>query len=192
MSMHPTNAYNMAHWKPLPEHSLNIFQIEWKSKTLCRLYFNGDVTNTLFMRTFKESRRNMYETLGAMERRVDNVVFRSLFAESIFAARKMVSGGRIAVNGKPVRLPDTRLQDGDMLQVLPRFWHEVYRVHDNPWSRIWAFNPAYLEVSYSAMATVFLRTPKIEEIPSPYPIQVIDNMAAYYSKKGIRHPKGGR
>ena len=113
-------------------------------------------------------------------------MFRSLFAESIFRARKMVSEGRIMVNGRMVDKPDHRMKDGDMLQVRPKYWHEVYPVVDNPWARFWGFVPEYLEVSYTALATMFIRKPSVHEIPHPFPSRMISNMAAYYSKKGTK------
>jgi small subunit ribosomal protein S4 len=183
MSWNPINCYNIVKRKPLNEQNLNIFQSEWKSKTLCRLYFNGDVTDTVFKRTYNESGRDIFETLCNMERRLDNVVFRSHFTHSIFNARKMVSEGRILVNGRKVTWPDYRLKNGDLLQVDPKYWKEIYAVAQNPFQRIWSFLPSYLEVSYPTLSTIMLRSPKFNEIPSPYPKFMIENMGAFYSKR---------
>lgn len=184
MSWNPINCYNMLKRRPLSEHNLNIFQCEWKSKTLCRLYFNGDVTDNIFKRTFNENKRDIFETICSMERRVDNVAFRSHFSHSIFNARKMVSEGRILVNGRKVTWPDYRLKNGDMLQVNPKYWDEVIPLAKNPFQRIWSFVPSYLEVSYPTLSAVMIKAPKFSEIPSPYPRFMVENMGAFYSKHG--------
>lgn len=174
------------------EHQMNRFQIEWKSRTLARLYFNGDVALRTFMRTYESCKRNIFDTFGAMERRLDNCLFRSMFAESVFAARKLVSSGHITVNGRTIRLPGFQLADRDVLQVKPEHADlQRERVQKAwPWTRLWAFIPAYLEVSHYSMSTVFLRKPEWFEMPSPYPIDVIRNTGAFFSQRGHRvHPE---
>lgn len=184
MSWNPRNCFNVLERRPINERHLNIFQLEWKSKALCRLYFNGDVSERMFKQVYNRSNRNMIATLGNMERRADSVVFRSMFASSIFAARKMVSAGQILVNGERIRRPGLQLGDGDVLQVAPQLAPRVYRNVNHPMIRMWAFLPSYLEVNLPTLSTVFLRQPSFAELPSPYPRPMIDNCAAYYSKRG--------
>ena len=99
----------------------------------------------------------MVETLGNMERRIDNALFRCMFASSIFQARKMISNGQVLVNGELTRKPSHTLQDGDMLQILPAIAPRVYRLTNHPMIRLWAFVPQYLEVNYSTLSAIFLR-----------------------------------
>lgn len=196
MSWHPYNCFNLATRKtplPLPLNNYNLFQTEWRCRTLCRLYFNGDVSTRTFIRTFECNGRNIFATVAAMERRVDNVLFRSLFASSIYAARKMVSDGKVTVNGKPCKLPDYRMQDGDILQVKPKWADQVFALVKNPWMRMWAHVPQYLEVSRAALATVFLQKPIFEQIPSAYPRWMVAAMGNFYCKRGHRkYPEHGK
>jgi len=184
MSWNPRNCFNIIERRPLNERHLNIFQLEWKSKALCRLYFNGDLSERSFKSMFNSSKRNMLETLGNMERRVDSALFRCMFASSIYQARKMVSSGHVLINGELTHKPSHSLQDGDMLQILPTVAPRVYRLTNHPMIRLWAFVPQYLEVNHSTLSGVFLRQPLLHEIPSPYPRQMVDNLAAFYSKRG--------
>jgi small subunit ribosomal protein S4 len=185
MSMHPANCYNMAHYKLLDEQNLNLYQINWKSRTLCRLYYNGDLQERSFRRVYERCNRNIYDTLTTMERRLENVVFRSLFSESIFSARKMVSDGAVLLNGKVNKNPSTEMQDGDILQISKERLSKVFELASNPWIKMWAFIPKYLEVSHMLPGAVFIRQPEITEIPSPYPLKTVSNMAAWYSKAGL-------
>lgn len=183
LSWNPRNCYNLSRFQPLNERNLNIFQIEWKSKTLCRLFFNGDVTNTTFKRTYEQFNRDMLQTLGQMEHRVDNVVFRSMFASSVFAARKLVSEGKVLVNGRRVTFPDQRLKVGDVLQIDPKHADKVRSLADHPFIRLWSFIPSYLEVSFSSLSSSLIRAPSFVEIPHPFPRRMVNSFAAFYSKR---------
>lgn len=184
MSWNSKNCFNIVQRRPLVERNLNLFQLEWKSKAPCRLYFNGDVSERSFKKIYNENRRDIYDTLAFMERRMENVLFRSMFSESVFAARKLVSSGQVLLNGSIVRNPSHSLQDGDIIQVSPDAYRRVHAASAHPMIRYWAFTPAYLEVSFTSMAAVFLRKPRFEEIPNPYPRFMIENMGSFYSKRG--------
>jgi len=61
------------------------------------------------------------ETLiQSLERRLDNAVFRSLFARTRAEARQMVSHGLIYVNGMRVDVPSYLVKPGDKISPLPK------------------------------------------------------------------------
>lgn len=184
MSWNPLNCFNITARKPLNERHLNLFQIEWKSKALCRLYFNGDITERSFKAVYNNQGRNIHETIAFMERRIDNILFRCLFASSIYLARKMASAGQVMVNGARVWTPSFTVSDGDLIQIFPPAISHVMNIKSHSMLRIWGFVPEYLEVNRSNLSAVFLRQPRFEEIPSPYPRTMVENMGAFYSKRG--------
>lgn len=131
-----------------------------------------------------------------LERRLDTVVFRSHFADSIFRAKTSVIQGKVKVNNEVViihnnsikcREPARRLQDGDLVTVHPgviptcvvtkRNYKGVkfseLRFKEIPYMSPWMFIPEYLEVDYNTCSAVFLRSPfqqpNAVEIPSPFP-----------------------
>ena len=55
--------------------------------------------------------------LELLERRLDNVVFRSCFAVSRVQARQMVRHGHILVNNRKVDIPSYSIKTGDVIQV---------------------------------------------------------------------------
>lgn len=57
------------------------------------------------------------EFLKALERRLDNTVFRLGFAESRRSARHLVSYGHVLVNGKTVNIPSFRVKEGEMITI---------------------------------------------------------------------------
>jgi small subunit ribosomal protein S4 len=55
--------------------------------------------------------------LSMLERRLDNVTYRSGFANSRAEARQLVRHGHFNVNGKPVDVPSFLVKKGDLLEV---------------------------------------------------------------------------
>ncbi len=56
--------------------------------------------------------------LSMLERRLDNVAYRSGFANSRSDARQLVRHGHFLVNGKKVNIPSFQVQKGDVLEII--------------------------------------------------------------------------
>lgn len=69
----------------------------------------------------KEAMESRSETsdylVKKLERRLDNVVFRSGFAQSRDQARQLVNHGHITVNGRKVSIPSYGVKTGDVIKV---------------------------------------------------------------------------
>lgn len=74
-----------------------------------------------FSNLFDEAERRKGITgsnlLSMLERRLDNVAYRSGFANSRAEARQLVRHGHFAVNGASVNIPSYMLKKGDTLQI---------------------------------------------------------------------------
>lgn len=118
MSWHKKNLENLIS-ATLPElQRLTVYQQKWKAKKYLRAYHVPNITETQFQaRHFqtqlpiklfdKEDRAKLPPIqsimFGELERRVDVVVFRSLFASSIWNARQLTVHGHVKVNGVAVQ-----------------------------------------------------------------------------------------
>jgi small subunit ribosomal protein S4 len=67
--------------------------------------------------------------LQLLERRLDNVVYRSGLAVSRRAARQLVGHGHFMLNGKRVDIPSIRVKAGDVITVRPKSTKSEYFVH---------------------------------------------------------------
>lgn len=67
--------------------------------------------------------------LQLLERRMDNVVYRSGLAVSRRAARQLVGHGHFLLNGKRVDIPSIRVKAGDVITVRPKSTKSEYFVH---------------------------------------------------------------
>ncbi len=69
--------------------------------------------------------------LELLERRLDNVVYRSGFAVSRRGARQLVSHGHFMLNGRRVDIPSIRVKAGDVIEVRPKSQKSGYFTHLN-------------------------------------------------------------
>ncbi|KAI8905566.1 hypothetical protein EDD86DRAFT_193895 [Gorgonomyces haynaldii] len=218
MSWHPQNLFNLMNKKiDIQKPTLSVFQQRWIAKRELRAYHVPNITQKQFIDLHFDSRVPFklqsqkdrertppYQTLGfaKLERRVDVVVFRSHFANSIFAARQMVVQGKVRVNGKTCRFPARSMEDGDILTVEPdaiptlEKTEQGYAFKPKDYQSPWMFTPAYLEVDYNTCSTVFLRSPLPQpertEIPSPFGPRVHQLAFEWYSNIKRRKTKEAR
>lgn len=83
-----------------------------------------------FANLVKESERTQGLTgttlLEYLERRLDNVIYRSGFASSRRAARQLVGHGHFMLNGKRVDIPSIRVKVGDEITLRPKSASNTY------------------------------------------------------------------
>lgn len=83
-----------------------------------RIYF---ILEKQFRNYFEKARRQKGVTgenlLFMLERRLDNVVYRSGFSTSRRQARQLVNHGHVEVNGRKVNIPSFQVKQGDVVSV---------------------------------------------------------------------------
>ena len=96
------------------------FGLQLRAKQKLKGYY-GDVTEKQFKRTYQEAARIKGDTgqnlIGLLEQRLDMVVYRAMFAPTIFAARQIVSHGHIYLNGKKTNIASARVKVGDVVSL---------------------------------------------------------------------------
>ncbi|AAK79561.1 small subunit ribosomal protein S4 [Clostridium acetobutylicum] len=101
--------------------------------------------------------------LKILECRLDNVVYRIGFANSIRQARQMVSHGLILVNGKKLDIPSYEVQVGDVVSLKEK--HRQNEMFSNNFMNLSTFNVPYIEKNPDEFSGKLLRLPNIDEIP---------------------------
>ncbi len=158
------------------------FGIQLAAKQKVKGYY-GNIGEKQFRRYYEEATRRRGDTgenlIEGLERRLDAVVYRAKFVPTVFAARQFVNHGHILVNGKRVNIPSYRVKDGDEVQVkaksreLPMVLEAISSVEREL--------PDYIEVSLKDMKAVFLRGPKLTDVP--FPVQMEPNLVTeFYSR----------
>ncbi|KAL8281367.1 hypothetical protein RQP46_006401 [Phenoliferia psychrophenolica] len=142
MSWSPANLYNLFQRSYGPptsattftKSSKTLFQQKWTAKQLTRAYHGDWIEEGKFKKAFmpdhlpqltgtrgkEEARVPLASMMFAeVEKRIDTVVFRCCFADSVYRARMMVVHGNVKLNGKKHMDPNTKLQPGDLISIDP-------------------------------------------------------------------------
>ncbi len=98
------------------------YMIQLREKQKARRIYG--VLERQFRGYYKEAARQRGITgenlLRILESRLDNVVYRSSFAESRAQARQLVSHGHFRVNGRRIDVPSYRVRPGDVITLRDR------------------------------------------------------------------------
>ena len=108
--------------------------------------------------------------LVALERRLDNVVYRAGFAATIWAARQLVSHGHIEVNGERLNIPTYSVNVGDNISVRAKMKKNVHVIEALEST---GALPDYLILDRDNASVVFTRVPERKEMPIPIDEQLI-------------------
>ena len=127
----------------------------------------GNIGEKQFRKYYEEAIRRKGDTaenlIGLLESRLDNLVYRSKFVPTVFAARQFVNHGHVLVNGKKVNIPSYMVKAGDVIEVrekskqLPMVIAAVESTSRDL--------PGYLEVDSKKLTAKYTLVPKFEDVP---------------------------
>jgi len=129
-----------------------------------------------FKKALQMSGRTGANLLILLERRLDNVVYRSGFAATIWAARQLVNHGHILVNGQPLNLPAYQVKSGDVITIHPKMQKNVHVLECLEQG---VSAPPYLQIEPEKFAVTFLREPEQRDVPIPVDVQLV---VEYYNR----------
>lgn len=146
------------------------YGVQLRAKQKLKGYY-GSIGEKRFHRYYQEaismkgdSGQNL---IGLLERRLDAVCYRAKFAITVFASRQLVSHGHVKVNGKRVNIPSYLVKEGDVIELTDKAKQLAVTVMAQETGE--RDIPEYVSVE-GAKAT-FLRTPKLEDVPYPVPME---------------------
>jgi len=116
--------------------------------------------------------------LELLERRLDNVIFRSCFVSSRPEARQMVKHGHIIVNNKNVNIPSYTVKTGDVVAIKPKE-RIVKRVKESAEKLKDRGFPAWLEVDTQNLKAKIARLTERTDVGADIKEQLIVEL---YSK----------
>jgi small subunit ribosomal protein S4 len=158
------------------------YGLQLKAKQKLKGYY-GNIGERQFRRYYQEASRLRGDTgqnlIGLLERRLDAVIYRAKFVPTVFAARQFVSHKHVTVNGKVVNIASYLVKDGDVIEVkeksrqMPLYLTAVALTERDV--------PEYVQADHNAGKAVFLRAPKLEDVP--YPVQMEPHLVVeFYSR----------
>jgi len=129
-------------------------------------------------RAFNSKGVSGHVLLQILETRLDNVVYRLGFANTIWAARQLVNHGHVLVNGKKADIPSMEIGVGDEVSLKEKMKNNAQvqeALNYCPASMV----PPYLEGDRENLKGKLLSMPNRDDIPEKIDEQLI---VEYYSK----------
>lgn len=112
-----------------------------------------------------------------LEKRLDNMVYRMGFANSIRQARQIVSHGHITVNGEKVDIPSYQIKAGDEVSLKDSSKNK--KIFEDNFQNMTSFQLPYIQRDVDIFKGKFLRMPQRSELPIEINEQLI---VEFYSK----------
>ena len=110
--------------------------------------------------------------LQALERRLDNVVYRMGFGATRAEARQLVSHKAILVNGRSVNIPSFRVSSDDVISINEKAKKQVRIQNSISLAEKYGFAD-WVEVDAKAMSGTFKRIPERQDLPDEINEQLI-------------------
>jgi small subunit ribosomal protein S4 len=158
------------------------YGLQLAAKQKLRGYY-GNITEKQFRSLYEEAARRRGDTaenmVGLLERRLDMVVYRLNFVPTVFAARQFVSHGHVLINGRRGTVPSYLVREGDAIEIREKSKDlaMVLTALQQPERDV----PEYLSIDFKARKGIFVRVPKLADVP--YPVQMEPNLVVeYYSR----------
>ena len=158
------------------------FGIQLQAKQKLKSYY-GNMNERQFRNFYKKAimaKGNTAENLiGLLERRLDAVVYRSKFANTIFSSRQLINHGHVKVNGKKVNISSYQVREEDLIEIRDK--SKQLAIIDVAMASKERETPEYIQVDEKNKKVKFVRIPKFEEVP--YPVVMEPNLVIeYYSR----------
>lgn len=148
----------------------------FKHKKIISNYY-GNLSKRHLNKIFTLSTKNASHKnnpLRLLEQRLDMIILRLHWTQSIFESRQFILHGHVLVNGKLVTYPSYIIQPGDIIQIkqtsIKAVLKKLTTALKTSLKNIGVDVPNYLEVNYNVMSAILLYIPNMEEIP--YPIRI--------------------
>lgn len=161
---------------------LSDYGTQLKAKQKLKGYY-GNISEKQFRKYYAEAIRMKGDSgdnlIGLLERRLDAVVYRAKFVQTVFAARQFVNHGHIRVNGRRVNIPSYLVKVGDVVEVKDTSKQAVTVLESIALAE--RDVPEYYEVDHTKMTAKYMRVPHATEVP--YPVQMEPNLVIeFYSR----------
>jgi len=130
-------------------------------------FYYGNIGERAFRRYYAEAMRmrgdNSENLIGLLERRLDAVIYRMKFAQTVFAARQYINHGHIRVNGQRVNIPSYKVQEGDEITLTEKAGNmaHIQMAIESAERDV----PEYVEMDPKAKKGKFIRVPAKDEVP---------------------------
>ena len=158
------------------------YGIQLNAKQKLKAYY-GNINERQFRNIYRKALAKRGDTtenlIALLESRLDTVIYRAKFAQTVFSARQMINHGHITVNKKRVNIASYIVRDTDLIEVREK--SKKLTVIDGSLQSTERDVPEYIQSDNKNKTAKLVRIPKFSEVPFPVimePSLVIE----YYSR----------
>ena len=158
------------------------YGIQLQAKQKLKAYY-GNINERQFRNIYRKALSKRGDTtenlIALLESRLDTVIYRAKFAQTVFSARQMINHGHITVNKKRVNISSYVVKDTDLIEVREK--SKKLTVIDGSLQSKEREVPEYIQLDDKNKTAKLVRVPKFSEVPFPVimePSLVIE----YYSR----------
>ncbi len=159
-------------------NKLTGYGIQLREKQKARVFYH--ITESHLRNYYKQASAQKGSTdehlLTALERRLDNVVYRAGFTNSHPASRQLVNHAHLALNGRKVSIPSIQVKPGDIITVrkgTPQSLEKIREIAKENETVSW------LKVDPQNLSIEVVNLPTREEIHAPFNEKLI---VEFYSR----------
>jgi len=155
-------------------------QLEAKQKMK---FYYGNMNERQFRNVYRraiQKKGNTTENLVSfLESRLDTVIYRAKFANTVFSARQLINHGHIKVNGRKVNIPSYSVRAEDSIEVKDK--SKEIAIISGALASKERDVPEYIQLDEKNRKAKLVRIPKFSEVP--YPTIMEPNLVIeYYSR----------
>ena len=158
------------------------YGIQLQAKQKLKAYY-GNINERQFRNIYRKALSKKGDTtenlIALLESRLDTVIYRAKFAQTVFSARQMINHGHIKVNKKRVNIASYVVKDSDLIEIREK--SKKLTFIDGALQSKEREVPEYIQLDDKNKTAKLIRVPKFAEVPFPVimePSLVIE----YYSR----------
>ncbi|HEX6610641.1 MAG TPA: 30S ribosomal protein S4 [Hyphomicrobiaceae bacterium] len=129
--------------------------------------YYGNISERQFYAIYVEATRMKGDSgenlIGLLERRLDTVVYRAKFVQTMFAARQFINHGHVKVNGRRVNIPSYKLKVGDTIEVKDASKQLALVLEANQLAE--RDVPDFIDADHNKQSAKFIRIPQLADVP---------------------------
>jgi small subunit ribosomal protein S4 len=144
------------------------YKIQLQAKQKLKNYY-GNINERQFRNIYREAARRKGNTgenmVGILESRLDAIVYRAKFAQTVHQARQLINHGHVQVNGKKVNIGGYLVRQNDEIEI-----REKSKQLNHVLSSVQTKErdvPEYIIADHKKLSAKLNRVPKIDEVPYP-------------------------
>ena len=183
----PKSPFNSRNYKPgqhgkSTKGKISDYGTQLQAKQKLKFYY-GNMNERQFRNVYRKALKKRGNTtenfIGLLERRLDTVIYRAKFAQTVFAARQMINHGHIKVNKKRVNISSYVVKSTDLIEIREK--SKKLTVIDGSLQSKERDVPEYIQLDDKNKTAKLVRVPKFSEVP--FPVIMEPNLVIeYYSR----------